>query len=182
MIMTNEDNELCLHCKTPIPPHRARYHAKYCSDRCSREAEREKYQRKSKYHKKPRKNPKFTCAICGKVSQGRTGQKYCSKECRMKVATQPLWPFLSTGTVGAINELKVACDLFTKGYEVFRALSPSCSCDLIALKNGVASKIEVRTATKYKTTINASNYNFRGDYLVKVLKNRIIYEPELEIS
>jgi hypothetical protein len=52
---------------------------------------------------------------------------------------------LPTGTVGAIAELAVAVDLMDRGYEVFRALSPSCSCDLAVLMNGTLIRIEVRS-------------------------------------
>jgi hypothetical protein len=50
-----------------------------------------------------------------------------------------------TGTVGAVAELLVAADLLKRGYEVFRAVSQACSCDLAVLKNGALLRVEVRT-------------------------------------
>ncbi len=49
------------------------------------------------------------------------------------------------GTVGAVTEMAVAIDLMRGGWAVFRALSPSCHCDLIASKRGELVKVEVRT-------------------------------------
>jgi hypothetical protein len=55
-------------------------------------------------------------------------------------------PKLPTGTTGALSEMAAAMDLMMRGYEVFRALSPTCSCDLIAAKPGASAlRIEVRT-------------------------------------
>ena len=52
---------------------------------------------------------------------------------------------LPTATVGAISELRLATDLMSKGYSVFRALSASCFCDFIAIKDGKMLRIEART-------------------------------------
>lgn len=56
-------------------------------------------------------------------------------------------PLLSadTSTTGAIGELQVAVDLLRLGYQVFRAMSPSCPCDLVVMKNGKAVRVEVKT-------------------------------------
>jgi len=52
----------------------------------------------------------------------------------------------NTGTIGAINELYVSSDLMARGLSVFRALSPSCKCDLIVmLHNGDLKRVEVKT-------------------------------------
>lgn len=55
------------------------------------------------------------------------------------------YPGLPTGTVGAINELRVSVDLMARGYAVFRALSPSCPCDLAILKDDNLIRVEVKT-------------------------------------
>lgn len=55
-------------------------------------------------------------------------------------------PMLSTGVSGACGELAVSVDLLRRGYEVFRAVSPACSCDLVALKDGKSYRVEVRTS------------------------------------
>ncbi len=52
---------------------------------------------------------------------------------------------LSSATVGAIHELKVAIDLLERGFQVFRALSPSCECDLALISAGKLFRVEVTT-------------------------------------
>lgn len=42
-------------------------------------------------------------------------------------------------------ELIVAARLMLEGWHVFRALSPSCFCDIIAVIEGISRYIEVRT-------------------------------------
>jgi hypothetical protein len=60
---------------------------------------------------------------------------------------------LNAGTVGAIGELIVSADLLQKGYEVFRALSPSSSCDLAILtKEKKLIRVEVKTGYRTKMT------------------------------
>ena len=75
-------------------------------------------------------------------------QKSCSQACKLVKDRRHYAkvPYnLTTGTVGAISELKVATDLLSKGYDVFRALSPSCSCDLAILQKDKLLRVEVRT-------------------------------------
>lgn len=64
---------------------------------------------------------------------------------------------LSTGKVGAISELIVCADLLKKGWEVFRTVSQSCSCDLIVIKNKKILRIEVRTG-RYRSPYNTGTY------------------------
>jgi len=56
-------------------------------------------------------------------------------------------PDLPTGTTGAIAELVVAADLLKNGWSVFRSVSPHAFCDLVACKESVTRKIEVRTGS-----------------------------------
>jgi len=133
------------------------------------------------------------CNVCGKEITGKGSsdprRKYCSHLCGIKHQNEQhrkLNPFanknLSTGTVGAISELKTAKDLLIKGYEVFRAISPSCSCDLAILKKGKLLRVEVRTAYKYPSgkIITPNVGNIRSDILAKVIGEEIIYEPSLD--
>ncbi len=90
------------------------------------------------------------CLECGILLLG-SSRKFCSGGHGAKYRLQknhdanpPLG--ITTGTMGAIGELRVAAELLSKGYEVFRAVSPACSCDLAVLKNGQLLRIEVRTA------------------------------------
>lgn len=99
-------------------------------------------------------NNKYTyiCKICNtenKANQPTT--KLCSSNCRTKYYNLrfnkefSISKDISPGTAGAITELKISTWLMEKGYAVFRALSPSCFCDLIAIKNKDVMYIEART-------------------------------------
>lgn len=119
-------------------------------------------------------------------------RKYCSYECRQAYARKrylernpPILRGKTSATTGAISELRVAVDLLAKGYDVFRALSPSCPCDLAILKDGKLVKMEVRTSfisvsgKPYKTIDHRDDTN-NIDIYAWVLPDRIIYEPPLE--
>lgn len=81
--------------------------------------------------------------------------------------------------------MRVAVDLLSRGYNVFRALSPSCPCDLAVLKNGKLVRVEVRTTWEsaksgiYKR-IGRKDDPDSIDLYAWVLPDRIVYEPELE--
>lgn len=53
---------------------------------------------------------------------------------------------LPTSTVGALREMVVSADLLMRGFCVFRSVSPSCHCDLIAMMGEHLIRVEVRTA------------------------------------
>ncbi len=129
------------------------------------------------------------CNICGinfKSSWNHT--KVCSKKCRIIYhkkhnGVSSSGYNLSTPTVGTIAELKVSTDLLIKGFEVFRSLSPACSCDLAILKNKNLIRVEVRTGYKNnKGKIlfpkKDSDLN-RQDVFAVVVKNEIFYIPEI---
>ncbi len=101
-----------------------------------------------------------SCIQCkGSFRSSWSSSKYCSKQCKTAyykllygrgvIASDKL----PTGTVGAMVELIVSTDLMKKGYSVFRALSPSCSCDLIVLTTH-GSLIEIEVKTGYETEKN----------------------------
>lgn len=73
-------------------------------------------------------------------------QMYCSVECRETVSITPsvTWTGLSTATLGALSELRVAADLLRRGFYVFRAVSPTGPCDLIFIYDKPFT-VEVRT-------------------------------------
>ena len=87
----------------------------------------------------------------------RKGSIFCSKVCSAAKANAKYReenPYnqahqsllsLPSSTVGAIAELVVGIDLMSKGYDVFRAISPACSCDIVALSGNTSRRIEVRT-------------------------------------
>ena len=113
----------------------------------------------------------------------------CSPLCsslRRKALRRELNPTtaLPSATTGAISELRVGVDLLMRGFEVFRALSPSCSCDLAILREGKLLRVEVRTGTVYRKangdlTYNQQKLQVRADILAAVYPDRIIYKPEL---
>lgn len=79
-----------------------------------------------------------TCGeVCRKVRAKRLSGRYADTS-------------IPTGTVGAISEIIISVDLMKKGYAVFRSLSQSCFCDIIAIKGKTVLKIEIRTG--YKST------------------------------
>ena len=129
------------------------------------------------------------CVQCGKKLEGGK-TKYCSTECYRANAHDKYVGFnpfkgKTSATTGAISELRVAVDLLVKGYDVFRALSPNCPCDLAVLKNNKLLRIEVRTAHKSTTGKLYNNPLARDDrdnidIYAWVLSDEIIYEPELE--
>lgn len=126
------------------------------------------------------------CQTCGKsIETAFKRTKFCSRECRTtnwcnKNGIKAQFPHLGSGTVGTINELRVAVDLLSKGYEVFRSVGANCSCDFAILKNKKLQRIEVKTGYR---NLNGSllfgkgkNENF--DSMAIVLPEEIIYKPE----
>ena len=84
-----------------------------------------------------------------------------------------------------MHELLVSADLMRRGYEVFRALSPACSCDLVILKEGRLLRVEVRTAQKSisgkLSWTNSKKDIGRSDMLALVVEGRdIVYLPSLD--
>lgn len=95
-----------------------------------------------------------TCVQCGSAYLAKVAsQKYCP-ECRYQRAAgarqQPPYPKATpTGTIGAIAELAVCAELLRLGYAVFRAVSPACYCDLLAVgSDGCVRHIEVRSGSR----------------------------------
>ena len=96
------------------------------------------------------------CPICGESFIALPSQQSCSRSCGSRLSVQTISsiydPSVSSGTVGAIHEMMVATDLMKRGFHVFRALSQSCPCDLVAYNvSGVPYRIEVRTWNKTVT-------------------------------
>jgi hypothetical protein len=90
---------------------------------------------------------------------------------------------LSSGTVGAVGELLVATDLLLRGFEVFRALSPACSCDLAVLSSGQLLRVEVTTGHMAPNgKVFSRSKEPRFDLLAVVVHSspvQIVYTPEL---
>ena len=88
---------------------------------------------------------------------------------------------IGRNTRGTINELLVASDLLKKGFEVFRAECPTCSCDLVILSNLKPYRVEVKTGWKTQGEIHVSKgLDFtKFDILAIVFDGVIRYEPKL---
>lgn len=136
---------------------------------------------------------KITCAWCkkeveypdGKYVVQRSWQKYCSNNCRNSASAKRCYlpspnAHLASGPVGAANELRVCADLLLKGYEVFRSVSHTCSCDLIVLKDGRTQRVEVKTGRRQgKKFTYFKQRPIKADVLVVVLPDELIYTPPL---
>ena len=129
------------------------------------------------------------CVFCGgsiPEIKLRRGARYCSKKCRGSahaLNAGRIGSGLAAGTVGAIGELIVAADLLRRGFEVFRALSPNCSCDLAILRDGRLLKVEVTTSYRNPRTgviHRRKKTSERFDILAMVVGAEIIYEPAID--
>lgn len=127
------------------------------------------------------------CAVCGEPFKGWWNQKTCplclrEKRLKPKPAVGKVKPRLATGTVGTIAELKVAVDLMSRGFDVFRAMSPAASCDLMAIKEGRQFDIEVRSAARNPVTgkIYRNLQRVKAMWVAHVIGDEIIYEPDLK--
>lgn len=98
---------------------------------------------------------------------------------------------LNTSDKGTRHELVVCVDLMAKGYEMYKAMSPGASCDLIAVKGGKIIRVEVATATGYLRDGRIAhshlydakrNKTNRYDLLAIVFRDsmNITYQPALE--
>ncbi len=113
--------------------------------------------------------------------------RFCGQACRnASYASRKLYggsAELTSGTQGAVAELLVCANLLRLGYEVFRAVSPHCSCDVLALKNGRTLRVEVRTG--YKTLGGELRWPQpkrdagRSDHYAVVFGDTVTYVPEL---
>lgn len=109
-------------------------------------------------------------------------KEYNRKWAREHYQSLQQYPHLSkTGIIGAIGELQVCSDLLIKGYEVFRSVSPHCTCDLVACKDGKCYRIEVKTGVQYETgRIDYPKIDYKkADIGAIALKDQIIYVPAL---
>lgn len=113
-------------------------------------------------------------------------QVFCKRQCRNEFYQIGLSPELLDGvapsTIGAISEMLVCADLLKRRYEVYRAISPACSSDLVIHKNGKLERVEVRTS---RLGLNgeakcAAPKAGRFDILAMVLRSgEITYQPPM---
>lgn len=115
--------------------------------------------------------PKALCQHCGKeFIKIQKRKRFCSSTCLSRnYHSKDTWSKipLSTGKIGAIAELLVSVDLMLRGFDVFRALSPSSDADIIAEKSGILYKFEVRTGRYLKSgKIACPTYKTKNKSLV----------------
>lgn len=124
------------------------------------------------------------CITCSKSFESSWNHAVtCSVECRKEKdlvrSGRKGYENISSGTAGAITEMLIASDLMKNEFSVFRALSPACFCDLIAVKNGKIFRVEVKTAYRSKngnigtSPTVSSNYDVLGLYIRQ--EDRIFY-------
>src|SRR5262245_9389802 len=184
-------SSMCVVCENPMPRERLTLGALTCVEIYARI-------RKSRFNSKTRTDslpvPEVIqpCAFCGKpipLPRLRSHADTCSPSCRRKLDnsrradTSKTYPLAnSTGVSGAISELRVSVDLLSRGYEVFRALSPACSCDLVVLANRQLYCIEVRTGgISANGGLHYGQNKIRADIMAVVTREEIFYVPALPV-
>ena len=141
----------------------------------------------------------FVCVVCAvPFTNARPNARYCGQLCRQTfyarryqqatgrsviengVESAPL----TSGTRGALSELLACADLMRRGFHVFRAVSPSCPCDLVVWgQNGTVLRIEVKSAGRNPSTgtiLAATSKRNEFDVICYVLEGEVIYDPPVE--
>lgn len=105
----------------------------------------------------------FSCSNCGnEFSHNQPNARLCSTACRNEfyiVKYKRHGKNIPSGTVGAMAEMLASADLMEKGYSVFRSLSPSSYCDVIAVNPKYKKIIEVEVRTGYLSYNNKLYFN-----------------------
>lgn len=124
------------------------------------------------------------CAWCGKLfkpARAWTKQKFCTKRCRQEKdrsahITHAGSSRSRNASTGAASELFICADLLRKGYEVFRAQSPTCSCDLIAMRGTILYRVEVKSGHYRREGVigPVATAHDRYDILAVVMPDNII--------
>lgn len=130
------------------------------------------------------------CKFCFKESDAGSQykqKKFCNLACQQKWWNRHNYgenfsKGIAPGTVGAIAELAVSIDLMKNGFEVYRALSPSSKCDILAIKNGKSYPIEIRSGyINTKNKIVYPKHRINAPYIIVYshVKNSVHYITEL---
>ena len=140
-----------------------------------------------------------TCKHCGDPYETNVAKKvFCLRACSLAWYSSNNGALshkrdipLPSPTVGALNEYRVIVDLLGKGYSVYRSVSPSAKCDLVAFPylDDKTAPLRIEVKTSYRR-INASggkvyHASFSPgqeaffDTLAMVLPDIIVYEPPL---
>lgn len=129
------------------------------------------------------------CKQCNRsITKGDIKRRlYCSKSCKSAAEGTRRGKVvlgLPPSTVGALSELRIATDLLTKGYYVYRSVSPNGPCDLIAMHGNIIIRIEVSTALiktdgKFSSSNKDASYIYDVRALISQDGNRIEYKPDI---
>ena len=92
-----------------------------------------------------------------------------------------MYPTAALFSTGAIQELRVCIDLMAKGYDVYRAISPSAPFDLAIWRHGKLITVEVKSGyDRGGEKLWVPNpTRAPGTVLASVGLDRIEYEPQL---
>lgn len=127
------------------------------------------------------------CAWCSERFSIVGNSRYCSATCALK-AEQDKLPktksTLNTGQRGAVSELYVCADLILKGFSVFRSVSQTCPCDLVAMSGDKLYRVEVKTVAWVKgltsvPTGHANNKHLFDIYAAVDDDGNIVYVPDV---
>ncbi len=101
------------------------------------------------YQKKADLLPEVPCSMCLKMfKRSQPRQRLCTRKCSDDFYVRRSALSIPRQSTGAISEMAVCADLLKKGYAVFRAVSSSCFCDVMAVKGDENLRLEVRTGYK----------------------------------
>ena len=91
----------------------------------------------------------FVCSVCKKTKKtNQIRQKLCDEKCRKEFYGRQGRLNIATSSVGAISEMAICIEMLKRGYSVFRTVSQSSFCDVIAVKKKEILMMEVRTGYK----------------------------------
>ncbi len=125
--------------------------------------------------------------MCNITIYGRK-KKYCTEMCRMRHYNSHLTrgtdQAISTGSFGALSELMASQHLILQNFHVFRAVSPSCPCDLVVMKNQLLLRVEVTTGRRHvanqKIHFPAKDTAYFDILAVVVIEeNLVVFTPDL---
>lgn len=117
------------------------------------------------------------CTVCNSYipwARTRKGLSTCSNKCDGENIVSP-------ATVGAIAEFLVSVDLMKRGYDVYKALSPAASCDLVIVSRDFKKvyRVEVKSGQLKNGRIYPNQKSNRFDILAVVIQDKVIYQPEV---
>jgi len=94
------------------------------------------------------------CVNCGgELTDKRVNGKYkvCYADCNREYTRKKykehnlVLDGVTSGTTGTISELAVGIDLLSKGYDVFKSLSPNASFDIAIFRDKKFLRVEIKT-------------------------------------